>query len=204
MAPCSVAQLQVSGMVQPIPSGSKKTGGPEETERPGTEWPQVTTTTTNPPQGCRGWEDIPVTQWVLPTQGSAASQRGGGGEEGRAGYPGKWVAGECLHVVGPGIPDQQLWLSLWLAKVRPPFCKGFHSRLGPARVRQAGGLVLSTDLGTSSQEAARDPGGLGTISKAGFKMLYQWALVPGPGWGCIRKQKMPGKSEQLFKNRLRS
>lgn len=41
--------------------------------------------------------------------------------------------------------------------------------------------MLSTDLGTSSQEAARDPGGLGTISKAGFKMLYQWAFVPGPG-----------------------
>ena len=35
--PCSVAQLQVSGMAQPIPSGSKKTGGPEKTERQGTE-----------------------------------------------------------------------------------------------------------------------------------------------------------------------
>ena len=31
--------------------------------------------------------------------------------------------------------------------------------------------MLSTGPGTSSQEAARDPGGLGTISKAGFRRL---------------------------------
>lgn len=127
----------------PFPVASRGQEAQRRLSRQGSEWPQVTTTTTNPPCYWREWEDIPVTQRVLPTQVSTNSRRGG------LGHPGKLVARRASSCCGTWGSRLSALTQPLIGKGQASLPEGFPLLAGPCSIRQAQNWPWDQLLGRS-------------------------------------------------------